>query len=114
MLQGSYDALRLVLPAILTGLLAWLYASLTKISKTEHKQAIEAQEKYWHEKFAAIEKQLERQGERHSKFESALADKVSKAELKEAVSDLKAAIQEMRAELREDFVALRAALNARP
>ena len=99
---------------VVSALLGYLIGAFTKISKSEHKQALETQEKHWSEKFASLEKQVEKQGERNSKFETALADKVSKGELKEAVTDLKLAITEMRAELREDFVALRAALNARP
>lgn len=99
---------------VVSALLGYLIGAFTKVSKTEHKQALETQEKHWSEKFASLEKQVEKQGERNSKFESALADKVSKAELKEAVMDLKAIVMEMKAELREDFVQLRAALNARP
>lgn len=111
---GGYDIARLAIPAILSGLLAWLYASLTKVGKAEHQEALKAQEVRWTERCAMLERLIEKQGERNSKFESALNDKVSKAELKEAVNDLKAIVMEMKQELREDFVALRAALNARP
>ncbi len=99
---------------LVSALLGYLIGAFTKVSKTDHRLAIEAQDKLWLERFTPFEKSLEKQGERISKFEAALADKVSKAELKESVADLKTAITEMRAELREDFVALRAALNARP
>jgi len=101
MFQGSgYDLARLAIPAILSGLLAWLYASLTKVGKAEHEKAI-----------AALEKQLEHQAERHSKFEAALNDKVSRAELKESMHELKDSIQQMRLELKEDFQTLRSELR---
>ena len=100
MLQGSYDIARLLVPAVLSGLLAWLDASLTKVGKLEHEKSI-----------AALEKLIEKQSERNSKFEAALNDKVSRAELKESMHELKESIQQMRAELKEDFQALRSELR---
>ena len=97
---GGYDLVKMVIPAILTGLLAWLYASLTKVGKAEHEKAI-----------AGLEKLIEKQGERNSKFEAALNDKVSRAEFKEAMIELKAMFAELKMEMREDFQALRAELR---
>lgn len=108
MLQGSYDVFKLVIPAILTGLLAWLYASLTKVSKNEHTEALKAQEVRWTERCAMLERLIEKQGERNSKFETALSDKVSRAELKESMLEVKEFIQQIRADLKEDFLSLRA------
>ena len=96
MQQGSYDAWKIILPAVLSGLLAWLYSSLTKVSKNEHKESIER-----------IEKLVEKQSDKNSKFEAALNDKVSRAELKESMQELRHSIQEMRTEVKEDFKALR-------
>lgn len=92
---------------VVSALLGYLIGAFTKVSKADHKATYDALE-------GRLEKQQEKLGERISKFEQELRDKVSKVELKEAVSDLKAIIMEMKTELREDFVALRAALNARP
>ena len=92
---------------VVSALLGYLIGAFTKVSKTDHKATYDALE-------SRIEKQHEKLGERISKFEAELRDKVSKAELKEAVNDLKAIVMEMKTELREDFVQLRAALNARP
>jgi len=101
MFQGSgYDVARYAIPAILSGLLAWLYSSLTKVGKNEHKESLEH-----------LEKLIDKQADRNSKFEAALNDKVSRAELKESMSELKHSIQEMRAELKEDFQQLRAELR---
>lgn len=113
MQTSGWDFGKYLVAPVVSALLGYLIGAFTKVSKAEHKQALEALEKVWADKLAVLEKQVEKHGERNSKFESALADKVSKAELKESVADLKVAITEMRAELREDFVALRAALNAR-
>lgn len=99
---------------VVSALLGYLIGAFTKVSKTEHKSAMETQDKHWLERFASLEKHQEKFSERISRFEQELRDKVSKAELKEAVNDLKAIIMEMKTELREDFVQLRAALNARP
>ena len=100
MQQGSYEIWRVILPAVLSGLLAWLYSSLTKVSKNEHKESLER-----------MEKLIEKQSDRNSKFEAALNDKVSRTELKESMHDLKDSIQQMRAELKEDFQQLRAELR---
>lgn len=100
MQQGSYDVWKIILPAVLSGLLAWLYASLTKVSKNEHKESLER-----------VEKLIEKQADRNSRFEAALNDKVSRAELKESMHELKDSIQQMRAELKEDFQSLRAELR---
>lgn len=99
-MQGSYEIWRVILPAVLSGLLAWLYSSLTKVSKNEHKESLER-----------MEKLIEKQSDRNSKFETALNDKVSRTELKESMHDLKDSIQQMRAELKEDFQQLRAELR---
>lgn len=99
-MQGSYEIWRVILPAVLSGLLAWLYSSLTKVSKNEHKESLER-----------MEKLIEKQSDRNSKFEAALNDKVSRTELKESMHDLKDSIQQMRAELKEDFQQLRAELR---
>lgn len=107
-MQGSYDVLKLIVPAILTGLLAWLYASLTKVSKSEHQEALRAQEVRWTERCGILERLIEKQGERNSKFESALSDKVSRSELKESLLEMKEFIQQIRADLKEDFQTLRA------
>lgn len=100
MLQAGYDIARLLVPAVLSGLLAWLYASLTKVGKAEHEKAV-----------AALEKLIEKQGERNSKFEAALNDKVSRAEFKESMIELKAMFTELKIEMREDFQQLRADLR---
>jgi len=99
-MQGSYEIWRVILPAVLSGLLAWLYSSLTKVSKNEHEESLER-----------MEKLIEKQSDRNSKFEAALNDKVSRTELKESMHDLKDSIQQMRAELKEDFQQLRAELR---
>lgn len=99
-MQGSYEIWRVILPAVLSGLLAWLYSSLTKVSKNEHKESLER-----------MEKLIEKQSDHNSKFEAALNDKVSRTELKESMHDLKDSIQQMRAELKEDFQQLRAELR---
>jgi septal ring factor EnvC (AmiA/AmiB activator) len=99
-MQGSYEVWKLFLPAVLSGLLAWLYASLTKVSKNEHKESLER-----------VEKLIEKQSDRNSRFEAELNNKVSRAELKESMHDLKDSIQQMRAELKEDFQNLRAELR---
>lgn len=99
-MQGSYEIWRVILPAVLSGLLAWLYSSLTKVSKNEHKESLER-----------MEKLIEKQSDRNSKFETALNDKVSRTELKESMHDLKDSIQQMHAELKEDFRQLRAELR---
>ena len=112
--MGSYEFFKLVAPSVMAGLLAWLYASLTKVSKNEHQEALKAQEVRWTERCAVLERLIEKQGERNSKFEAALNDKVSRAELKESMTELKVLFTELKIEMREDFVQLRAALNARP
>lgn len=103
----SWEFGKYLIAPVVSALLGYLIGAFTKVSKADHKATYDALE-------GRLEKQQEKLGERISKFEQELRDKVSKAELKEAVSDLKAIIMEMKTELREDFVALRAALNARP
>lgn len=109
-MQG-YEVWKLLLPAVLSGLLAWLYSSLTKVSKNEHAEALKAQDAKWVEKYAGLEKIVEKLSERNSRFDQALNDKVSRAELKESMHDLKDSIRQMREELKEDFQTLRAELR---
>ena len=87
--------------------LGYVVSAFNKVSKADFQKAVADVNGHWAEKYAALEKQLERQNERNSKFEAALNDKVSRSELKDAVSELKATVTEFRSEWRDEFKQLR-------
>lgn len=111
--QLSWEFGKYLIGSLTSALVGYLIGAFTKVSKVEHQKAAETLERHLLEKLTVLERQLEKQADRSSKFESALGNKADRTELKESVLELKSMLAEMRAEVRKDFLALLAEIQKR-